>query len=40
MLILCQQVIGSLWAADGLYDPDITAMNGGQYNRHYFDNNC
>ena len=29
MLIL--QVIGSLWAADGLSDPDITAMNGGQY---------
>lgn len=22
------QVIGSLWAADGIYDPDMTAMNG------------
>jgi hypothetical protein len=24
------QVKSSLWAADGLHDPDIAAMNGGQ----------
>ena len=27
---LFYQVTGSLWAANGCYDPDIAAMNGGE----------
>ena len=29
-LFFFNQVTGSLWAADGCYDPDIAAMNGGE----------
>ena len=34
LFVLLYEVMGSLWAADGLFDPDITAMNGGQSVRH------
>ena len=31
-MFFLNQVTGSLWAADGCYDPDIAAMNGGEKN--------